>query len=446
MPPAIAAAFCLLGICFLFWLDQSRDRGVSAAIWIPITWLSISSSRFVSQWLEITSQVDPNDPFVEGNPLDATIFALLLLAGIVVLVARRRRSWSVARVNILIAIFFIYCVVSVSWSDFPFVAFKRWVKAFGDLVMLTVVLTEEDPTTAVKRFLSKPGFVLVPLSILLIRYFPALGRGYSPWTGEAFNIGVSTGKNGLGYVCLIFGLASVWCLINELKSNARYGPSGHVFAHVIMLVLVLWLLKMAHSATSLGCFLIGSTLIVLASFKTLSRQSVVVGVLVVTLLFVAVYGLILNPEVGLAKVAGRDSTLTGRTALWELILTVPVSPIVGAGYESFWLGERLQYIWSQNWEHPNQAHNGYLEIFLDLGWIGIVLLATVMLGGFWNIVTTLRVDAVVGSLRIALFVVAAVYNLTEHAFRELHPVWILFLLSVIAVPQTWLARHVPKTV
>jgi O-antigen ligase len=112
-----------------------------------------------------------------------------------------------------------------------------------------------------------------------------------------------------------------------------------------------------------------------------------------------------------------------------------VNPLFGAGYESFWFGDRLEKIWSTYWEHLNQAHNGYLEVYLDLGWTGVVLIGLVMAWGYRNVVRTLRWDPNVGRLKLAFFVIAAVYNLTEHAFRYLHPVWILFLLAVILVPE-----------
>jgi O-antigen ligase len=112
-----------------------------------------------------------------------------------------------------------------------------------------------------------------------------------------------------------------------------------------------------------------------------------------------------------------------------------VDPLFGAGYESFWLGARLEKMWQTNPEHPNQAHNGYLEVFLDLGWVGLTLLAVVMASGCWSVVRALRRDPEAARLKLAFFVVAAIYNLTEHAFRELHPVWIAFLLAVIIVPE-----------
>jgi len=159
------------------------------------------------------------------------------------------------------------------------------------------------------------------------------------------------------------------------------------------------------------------------------RASLVVGAVLVVVL----YGVLLEPRAGLVEAVGRDSTLTGRTAIWNQVLGMTVNPLFGAGYESFWLGERLEKIWQTNPEHPNQAHNGYLEVFLDLGLLGVTLLGVVMAWGYRSVVRALRWDPEAAGLKLAFFVVAAIYNLTEHAFRELHPVWIAFLLAVTVV-------------
>ena len=84
---------------------------------------------------------------------------------------------------------------------------------------------------------------------------------------------------------------------------------------------------------------------------------------------------------------------------------------------------------------PNQAHNGFLQVYLDLGWSGVALLGLVMVWGYRNIGRTLRLDPEAGRLKLTLLLVVIVYNLTEAAFRDLHPVWIVFILAVAAAPD-----------
>ena len=78
----------------------------------------------------------------------------------------------------------------------------------------------------------------------------------------------------------------------------------------------------------------------------------------------------------LAGAVGRDPTLTDRTKIWHLLLSMHTNPLLGTGYESFWLGPRLVKIW-QRFGPINEAHNGYLEVYLNLGLIGLFLLIVI---------------------------------------------------------------------
>jgi O-antigen ligase len=144
---------------------------------------------------------------------------------------------------------------------------------------------------------------------------------------------------------------------------------------------------------------------------------------------------------------GRNPTLTGRTDIWKEILPFAGNPLFGTGFESFWLGERLEGIWEIR-RGLQEAHNGYLEVYLNLGWVGVVLLGLVMVTGYRNIMGTLRQDPEVGRLKIAYFGAAVVYSLTEAGFRPMAPIWIFFLMSRINDPApVWkkasAGEHVP---
>jgi O-antigen ligase len=83
----------------------------------------------------------------------------------------------------------------------------------------------------------------------------------------------------------------------------------------------------------------------------------------------------------------------------------------------------------------NQAHNGYIEIYLNLGWVGIALLAIVLIAAYRRVMSGLRLRTPLGSLWLAYFVVASAYNFTEAGFKMMHPVWITFLLMAMATPD-----------
>ena len=443
-PTGIATIVFALGILGLFWLDRDRKARTSKALWLPGVWLWILGSRELSKWLAafgmgqaVTWSVSAE---LEGSPLDRNLYTALLVFGVVVLVRRGRKVGSLLRANVPIVLFFLYCAASVLWSDYPVVSFKRWIKAVGDLVMVMIVLTDPDRLAAIKRLLARTGFLLVPVSILVIKYYPAIGVHYSPAEGKQIITGLTNDKNALGAICLLFGLGFLWRFLAAYRDREGTHRTRHLIVHGTLLAMVMWLFSKANSMTSLLCFVLASTLIVATSVPALARKRAVVNLLVAAALAVAALPLFLDIGTGLLKTVGRDATFTGRTEIWKEVLAVDTSPILGAGFESFWLGAPLDGPRHGRSWHVNEAHNGYLEVYLNLGWVGIVLLAVVIVTGYRNVIGMLRRDPEAGGLRLAYLVVGLTYSFTEAGFRTMSLVWICFLLAAIAVPR----RSVPQ--
>ena len=446
MSTHIATAFCCAGIWALFVLDRDLRARTSRALWIPVLWLLIAGSRAVSQWLQSES-LSSTDQYLDGSPIDRNVFTALLALGIIVLLNRGPQVRAFLVSNGPLLLFFSYCLVSVLWSDYPMVAFKRWTKAIGDVVMVLIVLTDRDRPSAVKKLLATTGFLLIPLSVLFIKYYPDLGRGYLPWVWTPVYTGVTTGKNLLGMICLLTGIASFWRFIESLRAreHGRFWTRV-LFAHGVILAMVVWLLVKANSMTSLASVLVGVSLMLATYNRVVARTPALVHVLVATSLMICASSLFVDFGAALVESVGRDPTLTGRTAIWDLVLQVPGNSLIGTGFESFWLGERLEYIWKTYWWHPNQAHNGYLELFLNLGWAGVILFAVVTVTGYRNVLRAFRQDPSVARLKLAYFVTALAYNLTESAFKSMNPVWIMFLMVILAIPTTVVKTKVVKEV
>ena len=148
---------------------------MSKALWIPAVWLFLTSSRARSLWLGMAPSfkgVDATEAYMEGSPIDRAVLMGLVIAALAVVISRMERVGPLLRKNGPILLFFAFCAVSILWSDFPFVAFKRWIKSVGDLAMVLIILTEPDPMGALKRLITRLGFILFPLSILLQQVLP----------------------------------------------------------------------------------------------------------------------------------------------------------------------------------------------------------------------------------------------------------------------------------
>jgi exopolysaccharide production protein ExoQ len=436
MSPWIAAAVYIVGIVWLFILDRRSDAKTSPALWIAVIWITIGASREVAQWFPgVGTGGQPSDVYLEGSPVDRAIYIALLGTALVVLINRGQQTGMFLSINGPILVFFLYGAISVAWSDFPFVAFKRWTKALGNVVMVLVVLTDPDQPAAIKRVFAHSAFLLIPTSVLLIKYFPDIGRGYDQWTGGAMYTGVSTSKNALAWDSLIFGLATLWRFLYEYQARKRTKLNGSLIAHGVVLGMALWLLQMAQSSAALGCFIIGSGIICLAHFRWFVLRPIVMHSIVLSIVSICVFGIIIDTSLGLVEAAGRDATLTDRTLLWADLLQMDINPLFGTGFESFWLGDRLKLIWSKYpFMRPNQAHNGYIETYLTLGWVGLTFLGLMMVWGYRNVVRSLQMDPEFGRLKLALFVVTVILNLTEATFKVMHPVWIIFLLVIMVIP------------
>ncbi|MGB6387209.1 MAG: O-antigen ligase family protein [Terriglobales bacterium] len=451
MPARIAALIFVMGIAGLCWLVRSPKVRTSKALWIAIIWLSIAGSRSVGQWMgtlqgdSITDTSSAETAYTEGSPLDRNVYTALLLVGMIVLVQRRQEVLGILRANWPLVVFSLYCAVSVAWSDFPDVAFKRWIKSLGDFVMVLIILTEHDRYAAIKRVLAWTGFLLIPLSVLFIKFYPDLGRGYHPWTWTPYYTGVTTNKNELGRICLILGLGFVWRILMAVRSEPRAVRNKHLLAFGVCLVMVLWLFSMAGSMTSMSCFFLASALMLATSLRVVTRRPWVVHLMVFAILSVSVSTLFLDMGSSILQTMGKDPTLTGRTDIWKLVLGMTGNPLVGTGFESFWLGKRLERMWSIYWWHPREAHDGYIEVFLNLGWLGIVLFGNVLVTGYRTVISAFRRNAEEGRLRLAYFVVAVAYNFAESAFGSLNPIWIFFLLATISVPGGWIKMKPRKT-
>src|SRR5260370_24790907 len=168
-------------------------------------------------------------------------------------------------------------------------------------------------------------------------------------------------------ISLILGIGALWQFLELYKGRKKTPRPKQLIAQGIVIVMALWLMWTANSMTSLSCFFMAASLVVTANLRVVSQIPWAVHALVAAILIVSFSVLFLDVGGSVMATMGRDPTLTGRTEIWKVVLGEKGNPMLGTGFESFWLGKRLEKIWSLYWWHPNEAHNGYLEVFLNLG-------------------------------------------------------------------------------
>lgn len=450
MPPIVALGLTLLFIAFLLVEEGRHGYRPSAATWIPTVWMLIIGSRSLTEWVSLGTPLSMN--IEEGSPLDRNAFFLLMVAGVIVLI-RRSIAWSwVVRNNMWLLLFFLYCGISVLWSDIPEVAFKRWFKALGDPIMVMIILTDPNPVKAVEILINRCAYVLISLSVVFIKYYPQYGRQFSEWTGEAMNTGVTTNKNLLGYLLFVCGIFFVYRLLKKVGKERLPAGSRDVVVLAVFLVMIGWLFSLADAKTAVVCSGIGTGLALALGFKSVQKH--LGRYLLVALAVFIVFHVWLGITEMLVSSLGRNMTLTGRTDLWPVVLGMAGNPVLGVGFESFWLGERLRTLQAMWYFKPNQAHNGYIEIYLNLGWAGLLLLAGMVISSYIALRKTLARSLGAGRIELADFsrigigylIAYLVFNFTDASFKSLNVLFVVFLLFAIRCPERSLvASHTDRT-
>jgi exopolysaccharide production protein ExoQ len=435
MNPSLASLICACGIAGLFYFDRDSSIRTSKALWLPVLWIWIAGSRPVSAWLGINPGANVQ---LDGSPVDAALFGILLLAAIAVLIRRSKRTKALLVANWPILIYFLYCLISVTWSYHPDVAFKRWIKAIGDLAMVLLIVTEPQLRGALCRLYSRVGFLLLPTSVLLIKYYGYLGRGYTP-DGEPMNTGVTTNKNMLGVILLVVSLGTLWRILSLLRAKGQPNRGRHLVAQAALLAFGIALLGMADCKTCISCFILGGGLIIVTNLPAIKGRPARAHALCLAILLVAGATFLFGGQTGIVHALGRQSNLSGRTDIWAIVIPAVPNLLVGAGFESFWISPGARKVWNDlaaaGWWNPevliNEAHDGYIEVYLNLGWIGVCLIALILMSGYRHAGKAFRRDPALGSLMLAYIMATAIYAITEAAFRMLDPIWIFLLLAVV---------------
>jgi exopolysaccharide production protein ExoQ len=434
MPPVLAL-FVTVVFCVFVLRRIGRDQSTGGALWLPIVWIFFVGTRHPAQWLALfgLGNFMPIS-LEEGSPLDAGFYLVLIAAGMRVLACRQVSLSALVRENFWIFIFAGYCFLAILWSDFPLVSFKRWIKTLGHPVMALVILTHPNPMAAIRLVLMRCGAVMLTFSVLVIKYFPEYGRSYEPWSGQAMYSGINLNKNELGYCCLIFGLFFVWNLITSGNIENPQKRREERVLSATFLLMAMWLLNMAQSSTSLVTLGVGSAIVVGLGFRFVPKRNF--GIFVVaSIILAATTELTIGIYGPIVEMLGKDATLTDRTAVWADVIGMVNSPLFGTGFESFWLGPRLDALWAKWWWQPNQAHNGYIETYLNLGLIGLGLLGILLFSTFRKITATFSTELDFARFRMAFLFVIVLYNFTEATFKAVHLLWTVFYLIALRVPQ-----------
>lgn len=151
-------------------------------------------------------------------------------------------------------------------------------------------------------------------------------------------------------------------------------------------VLIFGLVLMSKSKTSLLCCLVAAVAYpVLLALQRGGVLSIVFVWLAASMALLCGSVFYAAPEI-VFKLLGKDPTLTGRTEIWASLMRLSDKhPWLGYGYKAFWTPTSVPAAVVRketNWDVPS-AHNGWLDLLIQLGWTGVLLFGAVLGVGYF---------------------------------------------------------------
>jgi len=134
---------------------------------------------------------------------------------------------------------------------------------------------------------------------------------------------------------------------------------------------------------------------------------------------------------------GKDPTLSGRTFIWEAVLEkIADRPWLGYGYNAFWqeAGE-ADYVWRVIRFKVYQAHNGFLNVGVELGWLGLAFFVLSVVFAFIRAIQWVRLSKTYADLWPIIYVTfLLMYNYTETTVIEHNSIfWVLYVGVTLSV-------------
>lgn len=395
--------------------------------------------------LALASQMMPQFLFPNADVLFAQqpggIFAFQLVYGVIytvsaiLLLTRWRIAADVAFRDPWLLALLGLAGLSILWSEWPMISLRRVAALYGGFVLalyIVVTFSRKEWLTLLAWALGLAGLLSLLLGLLLpefaihsedrhdifLQYHPGAWRG------------IFIHKNLLGSH-MVIGLLAI---ITLLAVNEHY-------RHTLLLLAVIMTLLLAFSA-SRSSWVLASLLPLIYLLRKapwhhwISQRGFIVWLSLMAGLACAI--IIFSMGDHILSLLGRDVTLTGRIPLWtSLWSSVTEKFFFGHGYGAYWLdwNPSLQVL-RETLEWPvTHSHNGFMEVSLDLGILGTLLLAASLIRATANALRSAAGSSdPIEQAFLYFLILILVANLTESYFlKHNNLIWVLYMILALSI-------------
>ncbi len=382
-----------------------------------------------------------------GNQI---IWLSLVLVPLILLRSRLQLTWMLlGSVNGWFMLLTLYACASMLWSIDPDATFRRLSHLIGVYVVCATVCLVGWDARRFQRVLRPAVTAMLVGSIIfgLVRPDLAISNpDFASGDPGGHWRGLTNHKNALGSVAsfgailwfhaLLYKDAKWWAIVVGLASSvACLYLSGSSTSQLGSLVVMLFLLLAKFTPPPMRSYMTPIVITVVVA---------AIGLYVIAVMkIVPGMDTLISPITG---AVGKDTTFSGRTPIWELIKThIQQRPMTGTGYGAFWVGPfntSPSYVFVKRlYFYPGEAHNGYLDIINDLGYVGLLLLAGFVVRYFVLSFRLLKIDRTQALLYFSLIFYFLLSNLTESTWVSVGPNWMIFAMAVFAMSRQLLDQR-----
>ena len=281
------------------------------------------------------------------------------------------------------ALYYLFCfylILSTLWSDYRGVSLYTSLE-YTSLMVCTVIMC--------RIVLYETWVKGVALGCFLTSLVALGSHNYAsdPFSDSASLVGYFGSKNQVGLYAEVGILAAFTLYFFQKKLIGKI-----VFSAIPFLICAwaLYACKSASSDISLVMTLCGMLVAYwISRLPQRLRGAAWMAAIAMVAVFAAII-LITGLDELILKGFGKDSTLTGRTYLWGKGLHIGMrNPVLGDGYEAFWMVGRpeAEAFWYE-FKIPARSgfhfHDLFIQVFVDLGFIGVIMMALILFGGFYK--------------------------------------------------------------
>lgn len=341
----------------------------------------------------------------EVDTANRVVMTVLLAYSVVMIVAHRRRALPALAQAWLVLLLLLLAYFSALWSVAPDATLRRAASLTG-ITLFGVYLAARWRPVELGRMLVVAGALMVAASYALLALNPTLATMQGGALEGAVR-GAFAHKNVLGSTMSLVMIACVWTLAARRRRRLALATLAGA--------LPLWVL--ANSMTAI--LALAATILVTVSAQGLRGGAVrrLAWSYILIAGGVVVLGVVAAEGASLLQLVGRDATLTGRAPLWGMLMrAVAERPIAGFGYQAFWIPEAglaEQVAAGVGWTVPT-AHNGWIEVLLSLGVVGLVPIAALVFVTLWRALAATASGLLPGA---ALMLGLGVYFLVVSVFE-----------------------------